>query len=1372
VTLSGASDTQAPTTPSALSASAASSTQINLSWTASTDNVGVAGYRVERCQGAGCTSFAQIATPATATFNDTGLTANTSYSYRVRAADGAANLSGYSNSATATTPPAGSINVLSYAFSEGTGTTVTDLSGKGHTGTISAGIAWTTLGKYGNAISLNAITGQKVTVANPSTLNFGTSDFTISAWVKRSLLGLTQRHIVSKCNGSTWVTGCKEFYFGSDNTLRFGSYAAGSLTGPVVNDTNWHHVAVTFVDSTNQLKLYVDGVNTTTGTKALEADDASHVVTLGSQSLLNLFSGSIDEVRVYASARSLAEIQADMNTPISAAVAPPVVSISSLSCTPSTLNAPGTASCAITLTGAAPSGGASVALTSNNASLSVPVSATITAGATTGSFTATAGTIATNQAAVVTASYGGVSKTSSLSLTSAPAQISALSCTPASLGSGQATTCTVTLSKGAPAGSAFVAISDNNSKLTVPASVSVAASATTASFTATAGTISSAQTAVITASYGGASKTSSISLTTSPTGPSSVLSYAFNEGAGTTVADLSGNGHTGTITTGIAWTTLGKYGKALSFSGATGQQVTVANPSTLNFGTSDFTISAWVKRSALGSAQRHIFSKCATSWATGCKEFYFGSDNILRFGSYAAGSLTGPVVNDTNWHNVAVTFVNSTDQIKFYVDGVNTTTGTKALEADNASHIVTVGNQSSTNPFSGLIDEVRVYAAALSLAEIQADMNTPVGSATQVKNTSMGGTILSDQTGTVTASMNGSSKAATISLTPAATVLSIWPSTAVPAISEATDTAAVDVGVKFRSTVAGYVTGVRFYKGAQNTGTHTGSLWSSSGALLARVNFKNESASGWQQALFSTAVSINANTTYVVSYHAPKGRYSQNTGYFAGSGVANDTLRALKDGEDGGNGVYQYGTASKFPNATSQSSNYWVDVVFTTQQPVLLSDAPAGRELPVAPISAGRNASDQLIASGDVSAPALSCSPRIVQAGDSFTCALRLDGNRSAKTSVMTVAASGTDARLPAHIAARAGQRSVEFHGSIDKAASQSLVLITIGEGEAQAQDQITVLPAGVAVFTLPDVLYVRAGEPIAFTVGARDGGELPVSLSASDLPLRATFEAASRHFAWTPSSGQEGEYALTFTAVNQAGVSSTGKTRIVVASGKPQVTGPAGLSCAAGSIATLQGRWLSVTDELLSDQSGSSLELGGTTVRANGNPVSILAVSPTRVDFLCPNSLNGQEMNLILETAMGVSAPLPVVLAEAKPTLLSVEGSQTEGFITMAGTDRLTVIRDVRGAGEPAQVEDLVVVRATGFGTSAPEIASMVMKIRNIEARIESVSADPAAAGVVQIFIRVPVAVGSGDAIPVQMILRSPTGQTLTSNTVTMAIE
>src|SRR6185369_7531418 len=101
-----APDTQAPTAPGTPVPNVVSSTQINLTWPVATDNVGVTGYRVERCAGVGCSTFTQVGTPATASFNDTGLTASTSYTYRVRATDAAANLGPFSPTATATTQAA------------------------------------------------------------------------------------------------------------------------------------------------------------------------------------------------------------------------------------------------------------------------------------------------------------------------------------------------------------------------------------------------------------------------------------------------------------------------------------------------------------------------------------------------------------------------------------------------------------------------------------------------------------------------------------------------------------------------------------------------------------------------------------------------------------------------------------------------------------------------------------------------------------------------------------------------------------------------------------------------------------------------------------------------------------------------------------------------------------------------------------------------------------------------------------------------------------------------------------------------------------------------------------------------------------------
>ena len=187
--------------------------------------------------------------------------------------------------------------------------------------------------------------------------------------------------------------------------------------------------------------------------------------------------------------------------------------------------------------------------------------------------------------------------------------------------------------------------------------------------------------------------------------------------------------------------------------------------------------------------------------------------------------------------------------------------------------------------------------------------------------------------------------------TPARAAQSLWSSSDVPARLTDSDTAAVELGVRFRSSVPGTITGLRFFKGPRNTGTHTGSLWTSGGTRLAVGTFVNESASGWQTLMFAAPVVIAANTLYVASYHAPRGGYSVNNGYFA-SARSNGALTAPASGSTG-NGVYRYGS-SGFPNLSYQASNYWIDVLFEPSgatppppppPPVATGGPPAGYTL-------------------------------------------------------------------------------------------------------------------------------------------------------------------------------------------------------------------------------------------------------------------------------------------------------------------------------------------------------------------------------------------------------------------------------------------
>ena len=153
-----------------------------------------------------------------------------------------------------------------------------------------------------------------------------------------------------------------------------------------------------------------------------------------------------------------------------------------------------------------------------------------------------------------------------------------------------------------------------------------------------------------------------------------------------------------------------------------------------------------------------------------------------------------------------------------------------------------------------------------------------------------------------------------------------------PSVASQNDSSAYEMGVKFQSSIAGWVAGVRFYKGAGNTGTHTGSLWTDTGTRLATGTFTNETASGWQTLLFANPVQISTNTTYVASYYTPTGHYAADNNLFAYNALTSPPLTGLKTGTDGGNGVYLAGGPG-FPTSSYQGASYGVDVVFDTTQP-------------------------------------------------------------------------------------------------------------------------------------------------------------------------------------------------------------------------------------------------------------------------------------------------------------------------------------------------------------------------------------------------------------------------------------------------------
>jgi len=514
-----------------------------------------------------------------------------------------------------------------------------------------------------------------------------------------------------------------------------------------------------------------------------------------------------------------------------------------LSCNPGTVNSGASSACTATLNQAAPTGGASVALASNNPALGVPSAVTVAAGAAAATFTATAGTVTTSQTAAITAALNGTSQTFTLNLV-APLTISTLACNPTNLNAGASSTCAVTLSAPAPNGGVTLLLSENGTAVTAPSSLTVPASSSTATFPVTAASVtpSGEETVIVTATLNGASQAVSFIVMC----PCSVWS-------------------------------------------ATAQPL---NPAS----TSNQAVEVGMK-----------FSSAASGYVTGVR-FYKGSSN--------KGTHVGNLWSSTGQLLASVTFQHETAsgwQTAYFAAPVAITANTTYVISYHAPQ----GHTAADNGFftGGGVSNAPLQA----LADGQSGPNG----------------VYADGSGGFPATGSSATNYwvdVVFNIAPTvgtAAPVSLWAPAAVPGTPAANVSQPTQLGLRFDSNVPGYVTGVRFYKSSKNTGSHTGYLWTATGTLLGSVIFTNESASGWQQANFAAPIAIQPNTMYVISYCALKGHYADDAGYFATSGVTNEMLYAPVDGQYGPNGVYA--TTKGFPTGTSGSSNYWVDVVFTTE---------------------------------------------------------------------------------------------------------------------------------------------------------------------------------------------------------------------------------------------------------------------------------------------------------------------------------------------------------------------------------------------------------------------------------------------------------
>jgi hypothetical protein len=238
-----------------------------------------------------------------------------------------------------------------------------------------------------------------------------------------------------------------------------------------------------------------------------------------------------------------------------------------------------------------------------------------------------------------------------------------------------------------------------------------------------------------------------------------VAAYSFDEGTGTTAADSSGNGNTGTLVGGATWSTTAKSGKAAGFDGSN-DRIDIADSNSLDLSTG-MTLEAWVRPTANSSYRtvvlKEVSGELAYSLYAADSDHGARPSGWNRIGSvsrFADGTGTLPL---NNYSHIAVTYNGST--LVFYVNGVATRSTPATGNIQTSTMPLRIGgNMIWGEYFQGQIDDVRVYNRALSASEIQTDMVTPVSGAPDT----------AAPTVSITAPANGASVSGTVTLSASA----------------------------------------------------------------------------------------------------------------------------------------------------------------------------------------------------------------------------------------------------------------------------------------------------------------------------------------------------------------------------------------------------------------------------------------------------------------------------------------------------------------------------------------------------------------------------------------------------------------------------
>ncbi len=399
----------------------------------------------------------------------------------------------------------------------------------------------------------------------------------------------------------------------------------------------------------------------------------------------------------------------------------------------------------------------------------------------------------------------------------------------------------------------------------------------------------------------------------------------------------------------------------------------------------------------------------------------------------------------------------------------------------------------------------------------------------------------------------------------------------------------------------------------------------------------------------------------------------------------------------------------------------------------------------------------------------ISCAPKSLASHSRGTCRLTLDSVDKSTTATIQLSSSSASLRLPETVVTRPGQSTVEFQVDAVGAGAQIVVAASLGPDTVRETLAVTSDPS--TPIHVPGSRSVKPGTEVRFQVSPSDSA---ATLSTGALPAGASFDSSTGEFRWTPDATQLGAHNITFHATDAKGAERDASVAVQVDSGEPVVTGIVNAAtrsrdraCGPGAIAAIEGRWL--TDgTAASDPSGNSTELAGTKVWADGMPVPILSASSTELSILCPDSVAGSEIQLVVQTGQGAATPLRTVFRPAAPGIFALDGSgKGQGWIEAEGTGAAAVVRNYRVPGQPAIAGERLLIYATGIGN----LTGVSVQFGANPALPAAVTAVPNHAGLYRIVVTMPDLDLQQDSLPLLVIGYGPEG-TVSTNVVNIAVE